>query len=113
MLYQLLERYSGDAVETVMGCTNVLKNAVGIVGIIVIIGICLSPIIKLLTLMVVYYIGAAVCEPLADEKIVKLLEKIGATFKLLLAIMLSVTTMLIIGVGIIINVSNSSLMLGS
>ncbi len=96
-----------------MGCTNVLKNAVGIVGIVIIIGIVANPIIKLLTLMTVYYIGAAVCEPLADERIVKLLEQIGKTFKLFLAIMLSVSVMLIIGVTLILNISNSSVMLGS
>ena len=35
----------GDAVDTVIGCSNILKNAVGIVGVIVIIGICALPII--------------------------------------------------------------------
>ena len=76
----------GDAVETVMGCTNILKNAVGIVGILIIIGICINPIIKILILMIAFYIGAAICEPLADEKIVKLLEQIGKTYKLFLVL---------------------------
>ena len=67
-----MEKYYGDAVDTVMSCTNILKNAVGIVGVIVIISICIIPIIKLATLMAVYYLGAAVCQPIADEKIVKL-----------------------------------------
>lgn len=103
-----MEKYYGDAVETVMGCTNILKNAVGIVGIIIILGICIVPIIKLITLMAVYYLGAAICEPLADEKIVKLLEQIGGTFKLFLAIMISLSVMIIIGVGIIIKMSGIS-----
>ncbi len=38
----------GDAVDTVMGCSNILKNAVGIVGVVVVIAICVGPIIKLL-----------------------------------------------------------------
>src|SRR5574344_2311785 len=101
MLFQLLEKYYGDAVETVLGCTNVLKNAVGLIGIIVIVGICITPILKLLTLMTFYYIGAAVCEPLADEKIIKLLEQIGATFKLFLGIMVAVATLLIIGITLV------------
>lgn len=88
-----------------MGCTNILKNAVGAVGIIIIIGICVVPIIKLITLMLVYYLGAAICEPLADEKIIKLLDQIGDTFKLFLAIMLSVSAMLIIGIAIVIKIS--------
>ena len=101
----------GDAVETVMGCTNILKNAVGIVGILIIIGICINPIIKILIVMIAFYIGAAICEPLADEKIVKLLEQIGKTYKLFLAILVSVSVMLVVGVTLAINISNSTLMI--
>ena len=67
----------GDAVDTVMGCSNILKNAVGIVGVVVVIAICVGPIIKLAILMGLYYLAGAVCQPIADEKIVKLLEEMG------------------------------------
>lgn len=100
----------GDAVDTVIGCTSILKNAVGIVGVIVIIGICIKPIIKLLLLMAIYYIGAAICEPIADSKIVKLLQQMGDTFKILLAILCSLSVMLIIGTTLVMKISNSSLM---
>ncbi len=33
-----------------------------------IIGICVIPIIKLTLLMGMYYLGAALCQPIADEK---------------------------------------------
>lgn len=100
----------GDAVDTVIGCTTILKNAVGIVGVIVIIGICITPIIKLVLLMVTYYIGSAICEPIADEKIVKLLTQMGDTFKILLAILCSLSVMLIIGTTLVMKISNSSIM---
>ena len=100
----------GDAVDTVIGCASILKNAVGIVGVIVIIGICIKPIIKLLTIMATYYIGAAICEPIADGKIVKLLEQMGDTFKILLAILCSLSVMLIIGTTLVMKISNSGLM---
>ena len=72
-----MEKYCGDAVDTVMSCGNILKNAVGIVGVIVIISICVVPILKLTSLMGVYYLGSALCQPIADEKIVKLLRSNG------------------------------------
>lgn len=100
----------GDAVDTVIGCASILKNAVGAVGVVVIIGICITPIIKLVLLMSTYYIGSAICEPLADEKIVKLLEQMGDTFKVLLAILCSISVMLIIGTTLVMKISNSSLM---
>ncbi len=103
----------GDAVETVMSCSNILKNAVGIVGVIIILSICIMPIIKLAALMGVYYLGSALCQPIADKKIVDLLGQIGGTFKLLLAIMCSISVMLVIGVTLVIKISNSGLMMGS
>ena len=100
----------GDAVDTVMGCSNILKNAVGIVGVVVVIAICVGPIIKLAILMGLYYLAEAVCQPIADEKIVKLLEEMGNTFKMLLAIMCSVSVMLIIGTTLVLKITNSGLM---
>jgi len=100
----------GDAVDTVMGCSSILKNAVGLVGVIIIIGICVIPIVKLTILMIIYYIGAAICQPIADEKIIKLLDQMGDTFKTLLAILCSVSVMFIIGVTLVIKISNSGLM---
>lgn len=100
----------GDAVDTVIGCSNILKNAVGIVGAVVIICICITPIAKLLILSVSYKLTSAVCEPLADKKIVDLLDQVGDTFKILLAVMVSVSVMLLIGITLVLKISNSALM---
>ncbi len=100
----------GDATDAVIGCAGILKNAVGLIGIIVIIGICLTPIIKLTILTVMYSFMSAICEPIADTRIVNLLEKISETFKILLAIVFCVTVTLIIGLAIVIKVSNATLL---
>lgn len=100
----------GDAVDTVIGCSNILKNAVGIVGVIVVIGICIIPIIKLSILTLTYYITSALCQPIADDKIVSLLSGMGNTFKVLLAMLISVSVMLMIGITLVIKISNSGLM---
>ena len=100
----------GDAVDTVIGCSSILKNAVGIIGFIVILGICIGPIIKLTIMMALYYLTAAVCQPIADEKIIHILEQMGGTFKVLLAILCSISVMLIIGVALVMKISNAGLM---
>ena len=100
----------GDAVDTVIGCSSILKNATGIVGIIILLGIAIIPIIKLVFLMVIYYLGSAVCQPIADEKIIKLLEQMGDTFKVLLGVMCSISVMFIIGTTLVIKISNSGMM---
>ena len=106
-LIPVVGKILGDAVDSVIGCSSILKNAIGIVGTIIIISIAIGPIIKLTLLMGVYYIGAAVCEPIADGKIVKLLDQMGDTFKFLLAMICSMAMMIIIGTTLVIKISNS------
>lgn len=77
---------------------------------VIIIGICVAPIIKLAVLMLIYYLGSAICQPIADDKITKLLEQLGDTFKTLLAILCSVSVMFVIGVTLVVKISNSGLM---
>lgn len=100
----------GDAVDTVLGCGIILKNAVGIVGVVIIVGICIMPIIKLAVLTCSYKILASLCEPIADGKVVSLLEQIGDIFKIFLAILCSISAMLIIGTALVIKISNSGMM---
>lgn len=68
------------------------------------------PIIKLTILTLTYHLTAALCQPIADTKIVGLLEQMGDTFKILLAVLCSIAVMLIIGVTLVVKISNSGLM---
>lgn len=100
----------GDVVDSVLGCGVILKNAVGIIGVVVIIGICILPIIKIGTLSIIYNLASAVIQPVADDKIVKLLDEMGGVFKLLLGILCSLSVLLIIGVTMVVKISNSGMM---
>lgn len=100
----------GDVVDSVLGCGVILKNAVGFIGVIVIIGICIMPIIKIGTLSIIYSLASAIVQPVADEKIVKLLDEMSGVFKLLLAILCSLSVILIIGITMVVRISNSGMM---
>ena len=100
----------GDVVDSVLGCGVILKNAVGIIGVIIIIGICILPIIKIGTLSIIYSLASAIVEPIADGKIVKLLDEMSGVFKILLAILCTLSVLLIIGVTLVIKISNSGMM---
>lgn len=100
----------GDVVDSVLGCGLILKNAVGFVGVIVIIGICIMPILKLTVLTFSYKLVASISEVIADSKIVKLLDEIGDIFKILFAILVTVTFMVIIGTTLLVKMSNTGMM---
>lgn len=98
----------GDAVDTVLGCGIVLKNAVGLVGVVIVIGICIMPILKLFVLSVSYKLLSTVVQPIADEKIIDLLEQIGDIFKIFLGILCAISFMLIIGTTLVLKISNGT-----
>lgn len=99
-----------DSVDTVLGCGIILKNAVGIVGVLIVVGICVMPIIKLAILSTTYKLLASVTQPIADKNITGLLEQIGDIFKILLAILSALAVLLIIGTALTLKISNSGIM---
>ncbi|MCI8617570.1 MAG: stage III sporulation protein AE [Clostridia bacterium] len=100
----------GDVIDSVLGCGVILKNAVGFLGVIIIVGICILPILKLSVLIISYKLVSSVSEVIADGKIVKLLEQISGIFKILLAILVSVSFMVIIGTTLLVKMSNTGMM---
>ena len=100
-MMQLIPYYGGGII---------LKNAVGLIGVIIIIGICIVPIIKLGILTAIYKILSGVTQPIADKKITDLLENIEAIFKIFLAILSSISFMIVIGTALVLKISNSGMM---
>ena len=100
----------GDVVDSVLGCGIILKNAIGLVGVIVVIGICIAPIIKIATLCIMYSLASAIVQPIADNKIVKVLDEMSGVFKLLLGILCALSVMLIVGITLVVKISNSGMM---
>lgn len=100
----------GDAVDTVLGCGIILKNAVGLIGVIVVIAICIAPILKLAILTITYKLLAGICEPIADKNIVSLIEQVGDIFKIFLAILTTISVLLIIGTALVVKISNTGMM---
>lgn len=100
----------GDSVDTVLGATSIIKNSIGFVGIIIVIAICILPIIKLTILSVMYSLVGAISEPLADKKIVNIINQMAGVFKILLGVMFFIAVLLIIGIALTLKISNASLM---
>lgn len=100
----------GDVVDSVLGCGIILKNAVGFVGVVIIISICIVPILKLSVLTISYKLVASISEVIADTKIVKLLDEMGDIFKILLGILFTIFFMVIIGTTLLIKMSNTGMM---
>lgn len=96
----------GDAIDTIMGSTLILKNAVGMLGVIILLAIGLIPIVKVSILMGLYYLSSAIIEPISDSRIVKCMGYIGDSLKLILAILITITFIYIIAITLLIKITN-------
>ncbi len=101
-----------ETVETVMNCSVVIKNAVGIVGIIVVVLITALPLIKITACLILFRLCAAIIQPISDERWVKCITEFGNSISSVLAIAVAVVVMFVIILTIIINIGNSAILFG-
>lgn len=91
-----------DAVSTVAGYSVLLKNAVGTIGLIILVAMMLFPVIKILILAFLHKLTAALVQPISDDRIVKCIASAGDTLILIASCLIGVSVMFFIMVSIII-----------
>src|SRR5690625_942005 len=100
-----------DATDTILSASLLLKNAIGIVGLLIIAFIALFPALKIFAIALIYKIAAAVLQPLGDGPIIDSLNTISQFIGYILACLLTVTMMFFLTIVIIIAASNVTLLL--
>lgn len=87
--------------STVAGAGAVIKNAVGVAAIIVIMAVCCMPVMKLVSLTVIFKVTAAAIEPVADKRIVKAVGNLSTAIGLLCIITLTAMSLFLLMTAII------------
>ena len=100
-----------DAADTVAGASLLVKNTVGLAGVVIIVLLCLFPAIKIITLAMIYNFAAAVMQPLGGNPIIGCLQTIGKSLIYVFAAVASVGLMFFLAVTIIIAAGNVSVMM--
>lgn len=100
-----------DTVELVMGASLLLKNAIGIFGVMAVLLICAFPLIKLLSLVAIIKIAGALVQPMGDEKMAKCLDAMGNNLLLVFACVLTVALMFFLVITMIIGAGSVAMML--
>lgn len=106
----LVGKALSDAISTVAGYSILLKNALSGVGLLIILGIAILPIIKLLVMALLYKLTAALIEPISDSKIVDCITSVGDSLILVMSCVISTSIMFFIMVSII--ASTGKMMIG-
>lgn len=107
----IVGKFLSDAMDTVVGCSMLLKNAVGVIGLIALFVICIMPIIKIVAIIFIFKATSAVIEPISDERIVDCLNDISKSMLFILSTVLAVGMMFFIAITIIVSAGNMTVML--
>jgi len=103
--------FMSEAVDAVLGCSLLLKNAIGVIGLIVILIIVSFPILKILSLIIIYKLAAALIEPISDRKIVNCLNDISGSLVIVFATVISVAILFFMAITAVVGAGNITAMI--
>ena len=92
-----------DAMSTVAGGSLILKNSIGAVGVAMLIGVALLPVIKIGALSLVFRVGGALMGPLGSDQLSEAVGHMAGCLEMLIAAVASMGLMMVIGVAAIMS----------
>jgi len=103
--------YLSDAAGAVVSCTLLIRNAAGIAVMIGLILLCTVPLLKLLTVILLYRFSALLVEPLSEKRIINCFGDIADAMTVILGMVAAVAVMFIIAVSTAIGSVNTAAMM--
>ena len=100
-----------DTMDTLVGCTLIVKNALGVAAVFVLLGAILAPLMRTLAVVFVIKLSAALLEPVAEAEIIRAIGDFSRTIVLFLITMLCVGTMYFLLIVQMLLVGNLTVML--
>ncbi|MBY0216727.1 stage III sporulation protein AE [Paenibacillus illinoisensis] len=107
----IVGRTFADATDTVITASMLVKNAIGLTGVIIILFLCAFPALKILTLALIYNITGAIMQPLGDTPIVGCLQAIGKSMIYVFAALAAVGLMFFLAITILLTAGNLTIMM--
>lgn len=99
-----------DATDTVIGASLLVKNTVGLAGVVILILLCAFPALKILALAFIFNLSAALLQPLGDSSVITCLNLIGKNLLFVFAALATVCLMFFLAITIMIAAGNLSVM---
>jgi stage III sporulation protein AE len=100
-----------DAVDTVIGCTLLIKNTAGAAAMIGILIICIVPLLKIIAMAGLFKAASALLEPISESKITNCINDVAGAMLYIFALTAAVAVMFIICVTALTSAGNMSAML--
>lgn len=103
--------FLSDAAELVIGSSLIIKNALGILGLVFIFLLIVVPLSKIAALVLTYRLAAAIIQPVGGEGVVNLMGSISASLVLVAATAAAVALMFFISLTVMVGMGNVTVMM--
>lgn len=91
----------GNGTEIVIGTAVLIKNGIGIAGMIICLVICITPIIQMAVTTFMYQVIAALIQPISDKRMVNCIGSMADGSKMILKILFATGTLFLITIAIV------------
>ncbi|MGE5631925.1 MAG: stage III sporulation protein AE [Caulobacteraceae bacterium] len=106
----IVGKFLSDAFDAVVSCSMILKNGIGIAGLIVLLLICSFPLVKMFSIIIIYKLTSALIEPILDNQIVQCLNDMSNSMLVLLTCVIAVAFMFFMALTVIMGVGNMAVL---
>lgn len=100
-----------DTVDTLVGGSLLIQNALGTTGLLMILGLCLTPLTQTLGAVTLYKATAALLQPVAEGRVLRCMDAFSKVLMLLFIIQLCAAAMFILLIAQILATTNLTVML--
>jgi stage III sporulation protein AE len=100
-----------DALEAMVSSSLLIKNAVGIAGVLAILLMLALPLLKIISLVFIYKLAGAVIQPVGDNRLGECLNKLSNSLLTIFAAVATVGLLFFFAVTIVVGIGNFTVML--
>ena len=97
--------FVSDSVDILLSSSQLIKNVFGGVGLVILVGICLIPIIKILSVILVYKVCSIAIEPVGEDNISSFFNEVANLMIIILAAIIAVAIMFYVTIAIFTSIS--------
>lgn len=101
--------FAADSIDMVISCTTIIKNGIGIFGLLLVITLMAFPLVKILVVALVYKVTAIIIEPIGNKTVSDCINDMGNSVVTMAVVLFMSALMFLIFLSIIIGIGGGKL----
>lgn len=91
----------GGVTEVILGTAVLIKNGIGVAGMIICLVVCLTPLIQMAVTTLMYQLIAALVQPISDKRMVNCISSMADGSKMLLRIVFTTSVLFLLTIAVV------------